>query len=102
MTYKQPIAQAHALLMLILGKHRMGIFTLPPADVERIEAEIVGISPVGLREPKPWFIKHRRKLTLTERLRVLAGVPVVVRFDSPDGNCHAACNLTISVNEEEL
>jgi hypothetical protein len=34
------VTQAHALLRLVLGKHKMGIFSLPVADVERIEAEL--------------------------------------------------------------
>lgn len=34
------MSQAHELLRLVLGKHKMGIFTLPVADVERIEEEL--------------------------------------------------------------
>jgi hypothetical protein len=93
-----PIAQAHALLMLILGKHKMGIFTLPPADVERIEQEISGIKPIV---PKPWSIKVCRMLSWGESLRAMAGIPVVARFDSPDGECHAACNVAITVGDAQ-
>lgn len=47
---------------------------------------------------RPWFLLHERALTWAERLRTLFGLPVKVRFDSPDGECHAACNLTIIVD----
>lgn len=51
--------------------------------------------------PKPWSIKVCRTLTWIERLRVLFGVPVHARFDSPDGNCHASCNVTITVDGDK-
>lgn len=47
-----------------------------------------------------WHLTARPTLTLTERLRVLFGVPLYVRFTSPDGNCHAACHITASVQRE--
>lgn len=50
---------------------------------------------------KPWFMEWHRPLRWAERFRVLFGRHVRVRFDSPDGECHAACNLTISVGGEE-
>jgi hypothetical protein len=50
---------------------------------------------------KPWFIKTHRTLGWRDRLRVLLGQPIRLRFDSPDGECHAACSLTISVGGRE-
>jgi hypothetical protein len=43
----------------------------------------------------------QRALNWRERLLVLFGRPVRVRFDSPDGDCHAACNLTITIEGGE-
>jgi hypothetical protein len=57
--------------------------------------------PLTPAEKKPWFIKHRRRLTWRERLRVLFGTPVDARFDSPDGDCHAACNITVTMTGGE-
>lgn len=43
---------------------------------------------------KPWFIWDRRPLSFMDRLRLLCGWHLYVRFDASDGNCHAACNLS--------
>lgn len=44
-----------------------------------------------------WYLMTWRRLSLKDRLRVLFGCPLVVRFTSPDGACHAACDLVIWV-----
>lgn len=49
---------------------------------------------------KPWWMTTYLRLSLRDRLRVLFGVPVFVRFLSPDGNCHAACDLSSAVQRE--
>lgn len=36
-------------------------------------------------------------LRLRDRVRLLLGVPLFVRFTTPDGNCHAACGLSVEV-----
>lgn len=46
---------------------------------------------------KPWHITARPVISLADRLRILVGVPLFVRFTSPDGDCHAACNLSVVV-----
>ncbi len=49
---------------------------------------------------KPWFIEGSPRLSLRDRLRLLFGVPLFIRFDSPDGECHAACNITATVQHD--
>lgn len=49
---------------------------------------------------KPWHFTARPSLKLTDRLRLLFGVPLYVRFESPDGNCHAACHISATVQRE--
>ena len=46
---------------------------------------------------KRWHLTAKRTLRLQDRLRVLFGVPLYVRFTSPDGQCHAACDLAVVV-----
>lgn len=46
---------------------------------------------------RPWHLIAARPVGLRDRLRVLLGAPIVVHFTSPDGRCHAACDLTVSV-----
>jgi hypothetical protein len=47
-----------------------------------------------------WYLIARPSLRLWDRLRLLAGVPLFVRFESPDGRCHAACHITASVERD--
>jgi hypothetical protein len=47
-----------------------------------------------------WHLTTYRVLSLWDRLRVLVGVPVFARFVSPDGNCHAACSITVTVQRD--
>lgn len=49
---------------------------------------------------KPWHLTARPSLGLMDRLRILFGVPVYVWFFSPDGECHAACNIHAVVQRE--
>ncbi len=49
---------------------------------------------------KPWHMTTQWPLSLRDRLRLLFGVPIFVRFLSPDGDCHAACSLEVSVQYE--
>ncbi len=57
----------------------------------------------GLRSrrvsPYYWFLESRPRLSFRDRLRLLFGAPLRVIFESPDGNCHAACNITASVGK---
>lgn len=43
---------------------------------------------------KPWHLTARPSLSLWDRLRLLFGAHLYVRFNTPDGNCHAACSIT--------
>lgn len=45
----------------------------------------------------PWYLISSPSLSLWDRLRLLLGARLCVRFDSPDGNCHAVCRLSASV-----
>lgn len=47
-----------------------------------------------------WHLIARPTLTIRDRVRLLFGVPLFVRFTSPDGNCHAACHLSVAVQHE--
>lgn len=46
---------------------------------------------------KRWYLIARPVLSLRDRLRLLFGSRLQVRFDSPDGYCHAACGITARV-----
>jgi hypothetical protein len=47
-----------------------------------------------------WHLTARPVLRFRDRLRLLVGVPLFVRFRSPDGHCHAACEITASVQRD--
>jgi hypothetical protein len=49
---------------------------------------------------KRWHLTARPALSFTDRLRLLIGVPLYVRFESPDGDCHAACSISVAVQRE--
>lgn len=49
---------------------------------------------------KPWYMISSPPIRWRDRLRILLGFPVWVRFNSPDGNCHAACSFQIFVQRE--
>lgn len=49
---------------------------------------------------KPWFMLDCPRISWRDRLRLLLGVPLWVRFDSPDGECHAACSVDVFVQRE--
>jgi hypothetical protein len=49
---------------------------------------------------KRWHLTACPALSLRDRLRLLFGVPLFVRFESPDGEVHAACNISVSVQRE--
>jgi hypothetical protein len=46
-----------------------------------------------LHAGKPWHLTACVTLPWRDRWRVLLGVPIFVRFVSPDGACHAACSI---------
>lgn len=49
---------------------------------------------------KVWHLTARPKLSVMDCLRLLFGVPLYVRFTSPDGECHAACHITAAVQRD--
>lgn len=44
-----------------------------------------------------WWMVRRFTVPLRERLAILFGRPVYVRFLSPDGRCHGACSVEVKV-----
>lgn len=46
---------------------------------------------------KQWFMWTENKLSLYDRIKVLLGWKIYTRFDSPNGNCSAACGITHQV-----
>jgi len=52
-------------------------------------------------ETRPWFMWGERPLTFWERLRLLLGEKLYVRFDAPSGRCSAACELSHCVSGGE-
>lgn len=53
-----------------------------------------------IRSARPWHITAQRFLSLHDRLRLLIGLPLFIRFTSPDGDCHAACTLSVVVQRD--
>jgi hypothetical protein len=51
---------------------------------------------------KPWYIFGARTLSLKDKIKLLFGHSLYVRFDSPDGECHAACELRIMVARNDI
>jgi len=49
---------------------------------------------------KGWHLTACPALSVRDRLRLLLGVPLYVRFTSPDGQCHAACHLSVVVQHD--
>lgn len=49
---------------------------------------------------KRWHLTGQKKLSLVDRLRVLFGAPLFVRFESPNGNCSAACGIAVRVQRD--
>lgn len=49
---------------------------------------------------KCWYLTSRPVVRFWDRLRFLCGVPLYVRFITPDGNCHAACNIETYVQTD--
>lgn len=49
---------------------------------------------------KRWHLTGKRTLGLIDRLRVLFGMPLVFRFESPDGECNAACGIAVRVQQQ--
>lgn len=51
----------------------------------------------------PWYLQAQlggdksftndRRLTLWQRIKILFGSPITVAFRSPDGKCHAGCEI---------
>lgn len=46
----------------------------------------------------PWFIYGMRPLSKLDRIKLLLGYTLYVRFDSPNGECNAACDLSVMVS----
>jgi hypothetical protein len=46
----------------------------------------------------PWYMYGERTLSFSDRLRLLLGATLYVRFDSPNGDCNAACNFSHQIS----
>lgn len=46
-----------------------------------------------------WFLETQQRLSFRDRVRLLFDAPLRVIFESPDGNCHAACDISASVGK---
>jgi hypothetical protein len=58
-----------------------------------------------MNENKPWFIWGQRELSALDRIKLLLGWRLYVRFDAPSGKCSAACDLSHKIsrkNHEQL
>lgn len=57
---------------------------------------------MGWIEPdgRAWWMIGWPPLSLKDRLRLLFGATLCVRFDSPDGQCHAACAISARVVDD--
>lgn len=51
----------------------------------------------GIPPEKPWHMTSQPMLSFWDRLRLLFGGKLFVRFHSPYGNCSAACNHSAGV-----
>lgn len=81
-----------------LGQHDRWLRQAP--DLYEKYVQLLGIG-------RPWYLQAQlgsgkkfssdRRLTIRQRLRILFGAPVTVVFRSPDGRCHAACNIHFGV-----
>lgn len=47
-----------------------------------------------------WTLTGYRVLGWKDRLRVLFGARIFYRFESPNGECHAACRIALRVQSE--
>lgn len=51
-------------------------------------------------ERKRWHLTSYRRLGWLDRLRVLFGGRIYMRFESPNGECSAACRMAMRVQGE--
>lgn len=49
---------------------------------------------------RPWYIWGQRELSFWDKIRLLFGSRLYVRFNSPNGKCNAACELLIQITRE--
>lgn len=80
---------------------------VPQEDLEsgrnmlaRLGSAITAAESGGVVEERQWHLTGKRYLSLADRCRLLLGVPLFVRFRSPDSCCHAACELSVMVQRE--
>jgi len=48
-------------------------------------------------KPKPWYMETIISFKFLTLLKFLFGYSLKVRFNSPNGNCSAACNIEKSI-----
>jgi hypothetical protein len=59
--------------------------------------ERLGKQPTSASFFKPWHLTAQPQLSFYDRLRLLFGARLFVRFHSPDGECHAACSISAGI-----
>jgi len=55
-----------------------------------------------MNENKPWFIWGQREISALDRIKLLLGWRLYVRFDSPSGQCSAACDLSHKISRKTI
>lgn len=51
-------------------------------------------------ERKRWNLTSYRTLSWRDRLRVLFGGRIYMRFESPNGECNGACGIAVRVQQD--
>jgi len=49
----------------------------------------------------PWFLWGQRSLSLVEKIKLLCGWKLYVRFDAPSGQCSAACTFRHQITRDK-
>lgn len=70
------------------------------ATAEELQAAVEG-RPLPPTSEKPWFLWGQRELSLLDKIKLLFGWKLYVRFDSPYGNCSAACDLSHQITRAQ-
>ena len=64
-----------------------------------ITTDATGSAPVDVqRLVRPWYLISPTCLTWWDKLRLLLGWKLYVRFDAPNGQCSAACDHSWAVS----
>ena len=78
-----------------------------PATAEELQCAVEGkplptILPESGKWSPPWFIWGERELTIADKIKLLLGWKIYVRFDAPSGQCSAACDLSHQITRAKV